>query len=167
MTRPSLAARLDRAARATGIPQLVEDSERRRAERRPRRQILIPLLTILLAAAIFIGALYRLPIASAGLVPFLIASFARQNGPLPLSRLGETFDEREALLFWRSRARAYLSTTVLAIALLVAGIGATAFGFVPGFQLLYAALWLLMTVATALPTLVASALLPRDVPDDE
>jgi hypothetical protein len=165
---------LDKAAEITGVPKLNRKAQANQRAHRPRRQFLLPLIALAGSIAAFVATITGIRFMGA-LAPlfFVLAMLAQQFGPVRSRNAAMPYDECEQLLIWRSRSIGMGAALGLAI------IGCAAFAVKNLFQDLVtnapqhipagsaqAAMWLLTTTATALTTISASWLLPKDIGDE-
>jgi hypothetical protein len=167
----AIAQALDHLAEKTGVPSFIRSAEERKCYKRARRQIVIPAIAIVGSIIAFVATLYGVRLAgSLSVLFFLLAMVAKQFGPIRLSNTMAPYDEREQLLIWRSRSIG------MGVALGLSILGCFAYSFYDAFHdeswrlptnTALAATWLLATTGTALTTICASLLLPKQIADDE
>jgi hypothetical protein len=139
---------------------------------------LLPIIALVGSIAAFFATLYGVR-SMATLAPlFLVLALSAQRfGPVRRRNAAMPYDEYEKLLIWRSRSIGLGTALVVAIVGL-AGLNALAMfealgdleATVPVHRLAIAgtsAMWLLVTTATALTTISASWLLPKDIEEEE
>jgi hypothetical protein len=167
----------DKVAELTGIPKLNRLAQANQRAYRTRRQILLPMLALAGSIAAFVAALYGIRFMGA-IAPifFVLAMLAQQFGPVRRRSSAMPYDECEQLLIWRSRSIGMGVAVGLAV-IGLAGFNALALfealgdmeATVPLHRLVFigtAAMWLLTTTATALTTISASLMLPKDIEDE-
>jgi hypothetical protein len=165
---------LDKAAELTGMPRLNRMMEAGLTAHRARRQIAIPAIAIAGSIIAFIGGLYGYRLIGVfGAFFFLLAGVTQYFGPIRARNVMITYDEREQILIWRSRAIGFGAGLTMAI------IGCAAIAIFDAFQDLQteaswrlptsamAAMWLLVNTATGVTTISASIMLPKQILDEE
>ncbi len=162
---------VDKVAELTGVPKLKRKAEENQSAHRARRQIILPAIAVGGSIIAFVATITGIRFMGA-LAPlfFVIAFVAQYFGPIRLSNSAMAYDECEQLLIWRSRSIGMGAALGLAIIGFCVLALYDAFQDVPG-QLptgsALAAMWLLTTTATALTTISASWLLPKDIGDED